>query len=159
VKLRKYETILIANADLRDDEQTALIARYSGIVTGQKGILIKGDCWGKRKRAYVIKKQTRGIYILLEYAGAGAVVDELERNLKIDDRILKFMTILKEEGIDPVALEKELAELKQKKEDEKKAPPPAEGISPNPESDQPEKDAETAEPLNEDAVTAAKEEN
>lgn len=157
--MRKYETILIANADLRDDEQTALIARYSGIVTGQKGILIKGDCWGKRKLAYAIKKQTRGIYVLLEYAGAAAVVNELERNLKIDDKILKFMTILKEDGIDPVELEKELAELKQKKEDEKKAPPPAEEVAMTSENDQPEKDAEIAETLPEDAATEAKEEN
>ena len=157
--MRKYETILIANADLRDDEQTALIARYSGIVTGQKGILIKGDCWGKRKLAYAIKKQTRGIYVLLEYAGAAAVVNELERNLKIDDKILKFMTILKEDGIDSVELEKELAELKQKKEDEKKAPPPAEEVAMTSENDQPEKDAEIAETLPEDAATEAKEEN
>ncbi|MHB8091486.1 MAG: 30S ribosomal protein S6 [Syntrophales bacterium] len=157
--MRKYETILIANADLRDDEQTALIARYSGIVTGQKGILIKGDCWGKRKLAYAIKKQTRGIYVLLEYAGEGSVVNELERNLKIDDKILKFMTILKEDGIDPVELEKELAELKQRKEDESKVTPPSGDEAPQPENDQPEKDAEIAETLPEDAATDAKEEN
>jgi len=156
--LRKYETILIANADLRDDEQATLISRYSGIITGQKGILIKGDCWGKRKLAYPIKKQTRGIYILFEYAGKGAAVDELERNLKIDDKILKFMTILKEDGVDPVQLEKELAELKQKKEDEKKAPPPEE-VALKPENDQPVKDEETAEPISEENATDAKEEN
>lgn len=156
--MRKYETILIANADLRDDEQTTLIARYSGIITGQKGILIKGDCWGKRKLAYAIKKQARGIYILFEYAGSGAVVNELERNLKIDDKILKFMTIFKEDGIDPVELEKELAELKQKKEDEKKVTPPPGDVVPTPENDQPQQDAEIAEPIPEEATTDAKEE-
>jgi small subunit ribosomal protein S6 len=157
--LRKYETILIANADLRDDEQGALIARYSGIITGQKGILIKGDCWGKRKLAYPIMKQARGIYILFEYAGLGAVVDELERNLKIDDNVMKFMTILKEDGIDPVQLEKELAELKQKKEDENKVPPPSGDVAVKPANDQPEKDASMAEAIPEDAATDVKEEN
>ncbi len=156
--MRKYETILIANADLRDDEQTALIARYSGIITGQKGILVKGDCWGKRKLAYAIKKQTRGIYVLYEYAGGGAVVNELERNLKIDDRVLKFMTILKEDGVDPVALEKELAELKQKKEDEKKVVPPSGDVVREPEISQPEKDAPNASAVTEDAATVVKEE-
>ncbi len=156
--MRKYETILIANADLRDDEQTALIARYSGIITGQKGILVKGDCWGKRKLAYVIKKQTRGIYVLYEYAGRSAVVNELERNLKIDDRVLKFMTILKEDGVDPVALEKELAELKQKKEDEKKVVPPSGDVAHEPEISQPEKDALNASAVSEDAATDVKEE-
>jgi small subunit ribosomal protein S6 len=156
--LRRYETILIANADLRDDEQTTLIARYSGIITGQKGILVKGDCWGKRKLAYAIKKQARGIYILFEYAGGGAVVNELERNLKIDDKILKFMTIMKEDGIDPVELEKELAELKQKKEDEKKVPPPPEDVAITPENDQPDQPAAVAEAIPADAATDAKEE-
>jgi small subunit ribosomal protein S6 len=156
--LRRYETILIANADLRDDEQTTLIARYSGIITGQKGILVKGDCWGKRKLAYAIKKQARGIYILLEYAGGGAVVNELERNLKIDDKILKFMTILKEDGIDPIELEKELAELKQKKEDEKKVPPPPEAVAVTPENDLPDQPAAVAEAVPTDAATDAKEE-
>lgn len=156
--MRKYETILIANADLRDDEQATLISRYGGIITGRKGILIKGDCWGKRKLAYPIKKQTRGIYILFEYAGNGAAVDELERNLKIDDKILKFMTILKEDGVDPVQLEKELAELRQKKEDEKKTPPPEEAAL-TPEMDQPAGNGETAEPIPEETATDAKEEN
>ncbi len=156
--MRKYETILIANADLRDEEQAALISRYGGIITGQKGILIKGDCWGKRKLAYPIKKQARGIYILFEFAGNGAAVDELERNLKIDDKILKFMTILKEDGIDPVQLEKELAEIKQKKEDEKKAPPPEE-VALKPENNQPLKEEASAEPVSEENATDAKEEN
>lgn len=156
--MRKYETILIANADLRDDEQATLISRYSGIITGQKGILVKGDCWGKRKLAYPIKKQTRGTYILFEYAGNGAAVDELERNLKIDEKILKFMTILKEDGVDPVQLEKELAEIRQKKEDEKKAPPPEE-VALKPEEDQPVKEEESAEPVSEENATDAKEEN
>lgn len=157
--MRKYETILIAHADLRDDEQTALINRYSGIITGNKGIIIKGDCWGKRKLAYTIKKQSRGIYVLFEYAGFGPTVDELERNLKIDDKILKFMTILKEDGIDPVALEKELAELRQKKADEKKTPPPSGDTTPQPEDVQPTEDAEITEQPTAETTDETKEEN
>ena len=58
----------------------------------------------------MIRKQARGFYILIDYAGVSAVVNELERNLKIDDKILKFMTVLKAETVDPEALEKEIAE-------------------------------------------------
>jgi len=121
--LRRYETILIAHVDLSEDELSNLIARYGEIVTGQKGILVKVERWGKRRLAYLIKKQMRGFYILIDYAGVSAVVNELERNLKIDDKILKYMTVLKAETVDIEALEKEIAEATVP--EEKKASPPA----------------------------------
>jgi small subunit ribosomal protein S6 len=114
--LRRYETILIAHVDLSEDELSNLIARYGAIVTGQKGILVKVERWGKRRLAYMIKKQAKGFYILIDYAGECAAVNELERNLKINDKILKFMTVLKDDAVDPAALEKEIAEAAQKTE-------------------------------------------
>ena len=125
--MRRYETILIAHVDLSEDEQSSLIARYGTIVTGQKGILVKVERWGKRRLAYMIKKQARGFYILIDYAGESAAVNELERNLKINDKILKFMTVLKDDAVDPAALEKEIAEAAQKteKKEEVKVTAPA----------------------------------
>ena len=122
--MRRYETILIAHVDLSEDELSGLITRYGGIITGQKGILVKVERWGKRRLAYLIRKQARGFYILIDYAGVSAVVNELERNLKIDDKILKFMTILKAETVDREALEKEIAEAAGK-DAKKEAPAPA----------------------------------
>ncbi len=122
--MRRYETILIAHVDLSEDELSALITRYGAIVTGQKGVLVKVERWGKRRLAYLIGKQMRGFYILIDYAGATDVVNELERNLKIDDKILKFMTVLKAEKVDREALEKEIADAMQKDE-KKEAPVPA----------------------------------
>lgn len=111
--MRRYETILIAHVDLSEDELSNLIARHGTIITDQKGILVKVERWGKRRLAYIIKKQQRGFYILMDYAGETVVVNELERNLKINDKILKFMTVLKDDAVDPVALEKEIAETAQ----------------------------------------------
>ena len=122
--MRRYETILIAHVDLSEDELSSLIARYGGIVTGQKGILVKVERWGKRRLAYLIKKQARGFYILIDYAGESAVVNELERNLKIDDKILKFMTVLKAETVDLAALEKEIAEAAGQERKRRRRPPP-----------------------------------
>jgi small subunit ribosomal protein S6 len=107
---------LIAHVDLPEDELTTLIDRYSAVVTGQKGILVKVERWGKRRLAYLIKKQQRGFYILIDYAGESAVVNELERNLKIDDKILKFMTVLKNDAVDADALQKEIEEAAKKTE-------------------------------------------
>jgi len=114
---------LIAHVDLSEDELTALVDRYSAVVTGQKGILVKVERWGKRRLAYLINKQMRGFYILIDYAGQSAVVNELERNLKIDDKILKFMTVLKDGTVDAAALQNEIEETAKKtdKKEETKA--------------------------------------
>ncbi len=127
--MRRYETILITHVDLSEDELSSLTTRYGDIVTGQKGILVKVERWGKRRLTYLIKKQARGFYILIDYAGVGAVVDELERNLKIDDKILKFMTVLKADKVDPGVLEKEIADAAGKNE-KKEAPVPAPETTP-----------------------------
>ena len=140
--MRRYETILIAHADLSEDELSNLVTRYGAVVTGQKGVLINVERWGKRRLAYIIKKQTRGFYILIDYAGESAVVKELERNLKIDDKILKFMTVLKDGVVDAASLEKEIAEAAQKTEKKEEAkvtapatPPAAAPVeSPEPEA-------------------------
>ncbi|HEY5497147.1 MAG TPA: 30S ribosomal protein S6 [Syntrophales bacterium] len=105
---RRYETIFITPADIPDEELQALIERYSAIITGRKGILVKVEKWGKRKLAYEIKKHLRGYYILLDFAGQTDVVNEMERNFKIDDKILKYMTIKKDDVADLKVLETEI---------------------------------------------------
>ena len=160
--MRRYETILIAHVDLSEDEQSSLIARYGAIVTGQKGILVKVERWGKRRLAYVIKKQARGFYILIDYAGESAAVNELERNLKINDKILKFMTVLKDDAVDPAALEKEIAEAAQKteKKEEVKVTAPATPPAPAPAEDPaPNAAAEIEQPAPEETKTDVKGDN
>jgi small subunit ribosomal protein S6 len=159
--LRRYETILIAHVDLSEDELSSLIARYGTIVTGQKGILVKVERWGKRRLAYMIKKQARGFYILIDYAGESAAVNELERNLKINDKILKFMTVLKDGAVDPAALEKEIAEAAQKTEKKEEikvtapATPPADGPVESPVP----VETEIQQPAPEETMTDAKGDN
>ncbi|MDI9569749.1 MAG: 30S ribosomal protein S6 [Pseudomonadota bacterium] len=104
---RRYETIFITPADIPDEELQAAIERYAAIITGRKGLLIKVEKWGKRKLAYEIKKQFRGFYVLLDFAGQTDIVSELERNFKIDDKILKYMTVKKDDAVDLKALEGE----------------------------------------------------
>jgi small subunit ribosomal protein S6 len=79
------------------------------ILDQQGGTLIEFDDWGVRKLAYEIRKKGRGHYIRLDYCGEGAVVDEIERFYRIDDRILKFMTVLLEADADVDALVAEQA--------------------------------------------------
>jgi small subunit ribosomal protein S6 len=108
-KLRRYETVFIVPVDLPDDEINVLIDRYKAIITNHKGLVVKVEKWGKRKLAYEIKKQNKGFYILADFAGQSAVVAELERNFKIDDKILKFMTVKKDDEVVLADIEKEIA--------------------------------------------------
>lgn len=159
--MRRYETILIAHVDLSEDELSSLITRYSAIITDQKGILVKVERWGKRRLAYLIKKQQRGFYILIDHAAESAAVNELERNLKINDKVLKFMTVLKEEAVDPVALEKEIAEAAQKteKKEEVKVVTPATPPAEAPVESAAPPAAEAPQPVPEETKTEAKGDN
>ncbi|HVO66845.1 MAG TPA: 30S ribosomal protein S6 [Syntrophales bacterium] len=105
--MKRYETLFIVQVDLPDDELNSLIERYETIVTSFKGVIVKIEKWGKRKLAYEIKKQTNGFYVMIDFVGKRAVIEELERNFKIDDKILKFMTIMKDDKPDLVKIEKE----------------------------------------------------
>jgi small subunit ribosomal protein S6 len=108
-KLKRYETLFIALPEMSADDIGAIADRYTGIITNMKGSIIKVNKWGKRKLAYPIRKQSKGYYILIDYAGASQVVAELERNLKFDDKILKYMTIKNADKITPEEIEKEIA--------------------------------------------------
>ena len=112
--MKRYETVFIVQADLSEEESSSLIERYASIVTGLKGLVAKVEKWGKKRLAYEIKKQTRGFYVLLDYAGKSAIVNELERNFKIDDKILKFMTVVKSEDVNMKELEAEIEARKEK---------------------------------------------
>ncbi|HRY36102.1 MAG TPA: 30S ribosomal protein S6, partial [Smithellaceae bacterium] len=65
--------------------------------------------WGKRRLAYEIKKQKDGFYFFIDYAGEGSIVSEMERNFKIDDRVLKFMTVTKEGAVTREGMDAEVA--------------------------------------------------
>lgn len=94
--MKRYEIVVIVKSDLTEEDIVALIDRCQAIITGRKGVIAKVDKWGKRRLAYEINKQKDGYYFLIDFAGDGPIVAELERNLRIDDRILKFMTVKKE---------------------------------------------------------------
>jgi small subunit ribosomal protein S6 len=73
------------------------------------------DDWGIKKLAYEIKKKNRGHYIRLDYGGDGTLVAEMERSFRIDDRVMKFMTILLEESVNLDDLKEEQASASEEK--------------------------------------------
>jgi len=121
--LKRYETLFIVQSELSSDDISAIIDRYSKIITDMKGTVLKVERWGKRKLAYLIRKQSRGFYILIDFAGKREIVAELERILKFDDKVLKYMSVKLADSITAEEIEKELAG--QKAEAEASAEPPA----------------------------------
>lgn len=106
--MRRYETIVIVDPDLNDDDRASLFNRVKEIIPQQQGVLLKEDLWGTKKLAYEIKKKPRGFYARFDYCGMGPAVDEIERFFRIDDGVLKYLTVLLADEADP---EKILAEI------------------------------------------------
>jgi small subunit ribosomal protein S6 len=86
--MKRYETFIIVDPDVLDEDRNQFLDRLKGVISDQQGILVLVDEWGSRKLAYEIKKKSRGYYVRLDYCGTGALVDELERLFRIDDRII-----------------------------------------------------------------------
>jgi small subunit ribosomal protein S6 len=107
--LKRYEVIAIVKTDLTEEDIAAIMEKSSNIITDRKGVIAKAEKWGKRRLAYEIKKQKDGFYFFIDYAGNGSIVAEMERNFKIDDRILKFMTVTKEGAVTREGMDAEVA--------------------------------------------------
>jgi small subunit ribosomal protein S6 len=111
--MRKYETVFISDPDLQDQARLDLYDKVRNIITKENGILLNFDEWGNKKMAYEIKKKLRGNYVCVTYGGTGELVTELERNFRLTDDILKFMTILLSDDVTVESLEKEVADAQE----------------------------------------------
>ena len=91
--MRTYETVFILDPDLSEDDSETSIKRVQTVIEGQKGKVVLMDRWGKRKLAYRVKKKLKGNYVRVVYYGEPKSVAILERNLRIMEEVLKFLTI------------------------------------------------------------------
>jgi len=108
MKLPGYETTFITRVDLSDDGLKTLRDRLNAIVKTYGGETDYEEDWGKRKFAYPIEKETRGHYTHFVYTGKGDVVHEIERNLRLHESTLRFMTINLAKEFDKDVFTKEL---------------------------------------------------
>jgi small subunit ribosomal protein S6 len=93
-RAREYETIYILKPDVDADMAEKVGSRLADVVTREAGQLTKVEAWGRRRLAYDIGKQRRGVYMYLKYLGTGRVVSEIERNLRLSDGVIKYQTVL-----------------------------------------------------------------
>ncbi len=91
--MRRYETIYILRPTLSEDEINTVIEGTNTVLGADAGQIISLDKWGLRKLAYLIKKEAQGYYVLCDYVTDPKNVAEMERKFRIDDAVMKYMTI------------------------------------------------------------------
>jgi small subunit ribosomal protein S6 len=121
-RAREYEAIYVLRPDVARDNAARIAGRVEEVVGREGGKLTLVETWGRRLLAYPVSKHKRGVYVYLRFVGTGNVVSELERNLRMQDDVLKYLTIKLRDDID-------LGTLEIKPEDVKfeAIEPPAEG--------------------------------
>ena len=121
--MRRYETFIIIDPDLSDEERSPIFEKVKDLIQQDECLLVMLDEWGPRKLAYEIKKKSRGYYVRLDYCGTGKFVDEMERFFRIDDRVMKYMTVLLDKYADIELIKEEMAkaEIKESKPDQNKS--------------------------------------
>jgi small subunit ribosomal protein S6 len=108
--LREYETIYILRPDTQNDKVAEVNTRVRGIIESMGGVVLNVDNWGKRKLAYEIKKELKGIYLYWKYLAKADVVSEFERNMRMLDPVIRYMTVVNDRDIDPKTRQSEVTE-------------------------------------------------
>ena len=93
--MNQYEVLYIIDAALDDEAIHASIEKFKSLVESNKGEVVAVDEGGKRKLAYAIDYKTEGYYVLMSFNADAELPKELERNMKIDEQILRYMVTRK----------------------------------------------------------------
>ena len=91
--MRRYEQIFILRPSLGEDEINTVIENSQQIITGEAGTIISTVKWGMKKLAYPIKKELQGYYVFSDFAATPAAIAEVERKFRIDDSVLKYLSV------------------------------------------------------------------
>lgn len=91
--MRRYETIYILRPSLGENEITTIIENTNQIIKDVDGSIISFQKWGMKKLAYLIKKESQGYYVFCDYTATPEAVAEMERKFRIDDAVLKYLTV------------------------------------------------------------------
>lgn len=90
---RQYEVVFIVDPTADDDEVARLSDGFKQIITDQGGSVTKHESMGRRQLAYEILHKTEGSFVLLEIEGTGHEIAELERRMRVNDRIIRYITV------------------------------------------------------------------
>jgi small subunit ribosomal protein S6 len=88
-----YENVFIARQDISSTQAEALTEQFANLIAEQGGKVTKKEQWGLRNIAYRIKKNRKGHYVLMNIEATGAAISEMERQMRINEDILRYLTV------------------------------------------------------------------
>ena len=88
----QYETVFIATPVLSENQMKEAVQKFKKVITDHKGEIVHEENWGLKKLAYPIQKKSTGFYYLIEFKGAGSLIEKLEVQYRRDERIIRFLT-------------------------------------------------------------------
>lgn len=100
-KMRKYETVVVTRTDAGHEAQRRLYEKITEQMAKSGARHLRFELWGKRRLAFPIGKSLKGLYLYFVYLADGDFVKELQRTLRLSNIVLRYLTVVLEEGIDP----------------------------------------------------------
>ena len=94
---RQYEVLFIVDPAADDDEVAKITDNFKQIITDQGGIITRAETLGRRQLAYEILRKKEGIFVDIELEGSGKEIAELERRMRVSDRVLRYLTVRMDE--------------------------------------------------------------
>jgi len=91
--MRQYETMYILKTELDSEQTSALVAKFQSLVTEHGGQIDQVQEIGKRRLAYEIDRQREGFYVLMQFSTDKEITSELERVMRIEDSVLRYLTV------------------------------------------------------------------
>jgi small subunit ribosomal protein S6 len=107
---REYETIYILRPDITNEAVGLVNTKIRGVIEAGGGSLLKVENWGKRKLAYEVQKQMKGMYLFFSYLGSAGLVEEVERNLRLTDSVIRTYSVKMAENVDPATRTSDVTE-------------------------------------------------
>ncbi len=116
--LREYDFTIITKGDLSEGDTAKVLQGYEGLMVAGGGEVLKREDWGSKKLAYPIGKSFRGTYVNYDFVGTPASVAEMERLMRIDDNVLRYLVVRTDESAEGITdIEARKAEMaKQERE-------------------------------------------
>ena len=93
--MNKYEVLYILGANLDESVKEAQIEKYSALVTANGGEVESVNKWGNKRFAYEIDGKTEGYYVLMNFTAASEFPQEMERQMRISDEVIRYMVVRK----------------------------------------------------------------
>ena len=93
--MNKYEVLYILDTKIDDAAKDALIEKFKGVVEAAGGTVEKVDKWGVKKLAYEINFKSEGYYVLMDFTANADLPQELERQMRIADEVMRFIVVKK----------------------------------------------------------------